>query len=84
VTLPPFLIAFAALVIVNSLGFVPGFAIAAINDVSRWCLVAAIAARGMKTSFKELFDAGFRNLVLVLAETAWIGLLEPAAVETLM
>ena len=58
VALPLFLFGFAALVAVNSFGLLPRFAIDAANDVSRWCLVAAIAALGMKTSFKDLFDAG--------------------------
>ena len=84
VTVPLFLIGFAALVAVNSLHPLPGFAIDAANDVSRWCLVAAIAALGMKTSFKDLFEAGFRPVGLMLAETVWIGLLVLASVETIM
>jgi uncharacterized integral membrane protein (TIGR00698 family) len=84
VSLPLFLFGFAALVVVNSFGLLPKFAISAINDVSRWCLVAAIAALGMKTSFKDLFAAGFRPAGLMLAETAWIGLLVLASVEFLM
>ena len=83
-TLPLFLVGFAALVVANSLGLLPKPAIAFANDVSRWCLVAAIAALGMKTSFKELFAAGFRPLELMVFETAWIGLLVLAAVETIM
>ncbi len=84
VTLPLFLVGFAALVIVNSLGLLPHFAIDAVNDVSRWCLVAAIGALGMKTSFKDLIDAGFRPVGLMVAETAWIGLLVLASVKTIM
>ncbi len=84
VALPLFLVGFAALVAVNSIGFLPRFAIDAANDVSRWCLVAAIAALGMKTSFRDLFDAGFRPVGLMLAETVWIGLFVLASVETFM
>ncbi len=84
VALPLFLFGFAALVAINSLGFLPRVAIDAANDVSRWCLVAAIAALGMKTSFKDLFDAGFRPVGLMLAETVWIGLLVLASVKTIM
>jgi len=46
---------------------------AAASEVSRWCLVAAIAALGMKTSFKALIDAGWRPVAVMVAETAWIG-----------
>ena len=69
------LIGFALLVLANSFGLLPRFAVDFANDVSRWCLVAAIAALGMKTSFKDLFDAGFRPLALMMAETLWIGAL---------
>jgi len=58
--LPLFLVGFALLVLANSFGLLPRAAIDFANDVSRWCLVAAIAALGMKTSFKDLFAAGLR------------------------
>jgi uncharacterized integral membrane protein (TIGR00698 family) len=82
--LPLFLIVFAGLVVVNSIGVLPRFAIDLANDVSRWCLVAAIAALGMKTSFKALFAAGVRPLALMLAETVWIGLLVLLSVKTIV
>jgi uncharacterized integral membrane protein (TIGR00698 family) len=84
VTLPLFLFGFAALVAINSAGLLPHAAIDVANDVSRWCLVAAIAALGMKTSFKDLFEAGFRPIGLMLAETAWIFALVLVAVKTIM
>jgi uncharacterized integral membrane protein (TIGR00698 family) len=83
-TLPLFLVGFALLVIANSLGFLPKFSIDLANDISRWALVAAIAGLGMKSSFKDLFAAGLRPIALMLAETAWIGLLVLAAIETIM
>ena len=83
-TLPLFLVGFALLVVANSLGLLPRVSIDLANDVSRWCLVAAIAALGMKTSFKDLFAAGLRPVGLMLAETAWIGLLVLASVELIM
>ena len=42
------------------------------NDISRWSLVPAIAALGMKTSFKQVFAAGWRPVCLICAETARI------------
>ena len=79
--LPLFLIGFVALVAVNSAGLLPAFAVNAATDVSRWCLVTAIAALGMKTSFKDLIAVGWRPVGLMLAETAWIALLVLASVE---
>ena len=80
---PLFLIMFAIFVVINSIG-VPAAVAAFSNDVSRWCLVAAIAALGMKTSFKALFAAGMRPLGLMVAETVWIGVLVLVAVKTMI
>jgi uncharacterized integral membrane protein (TIGR00698 family) len=74
-TLPMFLVGFAVLVVVNSMGLLPKIAIDLANEVSRWCLVAAIAALGMKTSFKALFAVGWRPIGLMVAETLWIAAL---------
>ncbi|MGO8833957.1 MAG: YeiH family protein [Roseiarcus sp.] len=79
--LPGFLIAFALLVVVNSLGLLPHLLINWANDVSRWCLVTAIAALGMKTSFKALFAVGWRPIGLMVAETMWIAVLVFASVK---
>ena len=79
---PLFLIGFAALVAINSLGFLPKAASDAASEVSRWCLVTAIAALGMKTSFRDLVAVGWRPVALMVLETAWIGGLVLFAVET--
>jgi len=50
------------------------------SDVSRWCLVTAIAALGMKTSFKALIEVGWRPVAVMVVETAWIGALVMTAV----
>ena len=77
---PMFLLGFAALVAINSFGFLPKVAIDGANIVSRWCLVTAIAALGMKTSFKALIAVGWRPVALMIIETLWIGGLVLAAV----
>lgn len=68
-TVPTFLIAFGVIVAVNSMGIVPEVIMAALSDISRWCLITAIAALGMKTSFKALALVGWRPVLLVVAET---------------
>jgi uncharacterized integral membrane protein (TIGR00698 family) len=78
--LPVFLVGFAVLVAVNSTGLIPKPAVDAISDISRWCLVTAIAALGMKTSFKALVKVGWRPVGLMVAETAWIALVVLIAV----
>jgi uncharacterized integral membrane protein (TIGR00698 family) len=72
---PLFLLAFAALVAIGSLGWLPKPAVDAASDVSRWCLVAAVAALGMKTSFGALVKVGWKPVLLIVLETAWIGAL---------
>src|SRR5262249_8154567 len=56
--LPGFLVAFVVLVLISSLGIVPAPILAVLKSVSRWCLVTAIAALGMKTSLKAMADVG--------------------------
>lgn len=69
---PWFLWVFVALVIINSVGGVPAAVQTGLNDVSRACLVVAIAALGVKTSFRQLARAGWRPFVLLLVETLWM------------
>lgn len=69
---PWFLYLFMAMVVINSLGAVPPQAQDALGQLSRGCLVMAIAALGMKTSFGELAKAGWRPFVLLLVETLWM------------
>lgn len=82
--IPLFLIGFVMLVAINSTGVLPRSVIEATTDVSRWCLITAIAALGMKTSFKDLVAVGWRPVGLMVVETAWIAALVLAAVELAM
>ncbi len=70
--LPGFLVAFVALVIINSLGFVPQGVAAGMSDLSRWCLVSAIAGLGIKTSLKKLAVVGWLPVILMVVETAYL------------
>jgi uncharacterized integral membrane protein (TIGR00698 family) len=67
--LPWFLAVFLALVAMNSLLPVPSFAQEAGGTASRWCLVTAIAALGIRTQFRELLDIGWKPVALMIAET---------------
>jgi uncharacterized membrane protein YadS len=76
--LPLFGVAFFALVIVNSLGWVPRAAAELAGELSRWCLVAAIAAIGMKTSLKDLSVVGMRPVLLMVLQTVALAALVAA------
>ncbi|WP_284617675.1 YeiH family protein [Aquabacterium humicola] len=81
--LPGFVVGFAVLVGVASTGWLPPAVTAFGNDVSRWCLVAAIAAIGMKTQLKDLATVGFKPVALMLGETVFLALLVLALVRWL-
>jgi len=67
--IPFFVIGFSALVVIGSYGLVPVFVKDALLDLSRWFLVIAIAALGMKTSLRKLGDVGFSAIALICALT---------------
>jgi uncharacterized membrane protein YadS len=70
--LPGFLVAFVLLVALNSAGVVPPGIARSLGEVSRWCLVIAIAALGVKTSFMQLAELGWKPVAMIVAETAFI------------
>jgi uncharacterized integral membrane protein (TIGR00698 family) len=80
---PWFLLLFVALAAVNSFGWIPPLAGDALALVSRACLVAAIAGLGVMTSFGELAALGWRPIVLLAAETAFLALLVIAGLHLL-
>jgi uncharacterized integral membrane protein (TIGR00698 family) len=68
-SVPWFVIAFAALVAVNSVGLIPAAAASAASETSRWMLVTAISALGVKTSLKALTEVGGGHIGIVVIET---------------
>jgi len=74
-TVPLFVITFAALIFVNSLQLLPPVLHQALQDASRWCLIAAIAAIGMKTSLVEMARLGPRHAALVVGETLFLAII---------
>ncbi|MGK6310730.1 YeiH family protein [Variovorax sp. DT-64] len=72
---PWFLWVFMGMVLANSVGlFTPGVR-SGLDSASRGCLVVAIAALGVKTSFQQLARAGWGTMALILAETLWLAIL---------
>ncbi len=70
--LPWFAMAFAGLVILNSLVPLPSWLGDTGNGASRFCLISAIAALGMKTRFADIAAAGWRPVILMILQTAFI------------
>lgn len=70
--LPMFVLGFLALAALNSFGFVPEPAKAVVIDFSRWALLTAIAAVGLKSSLKSVTSLGGFAVTLVVAESLFL------------
>jgi uncharacterized integral membrane protein (TIGR00698 family) len=70
--LPWFAVAFLAVAVVNSLGWIPHVVADLGGQASRWCLVLAIAALGMKTNLRQLLAVGPRPILLMVGETVFL------------
>jgi uncharacterized integral membrane protein (TIGR00698 family) len=79
---PGFLVAFAALVLLGSAFPLPAPVVQGATDLSRGCLVLAIAAAGVKTSFEEMAKLGWKPVLMLLSETAFIAALVMTAIVT--
>ena len=69
---PGFILLFVGLVIINSVQIIPEIIINISIEISRWALLTAIAAVGMKTALKEVIHVGLPAISLLLIETAFI------------
>ncbi|MEE2920485.1 MAG: putative sulfate exporter family transporter [Pseudomonadota bacterium] len=66
---PLFVIGFFAVMAANSLGYVPPAAATAMTELSRWCLVIAVAALGMKMSVTDVLGTSARPFAVLTAQT---------------
>ncbi|RBO83311.1 YeiH family protein [Marinomonas aquiplantarum] len=72
--IPPFLLVFIALVVMNTMNWLPALMVNILADLSRWSLVFAIAAIGMRTQLNKLKEVGMAPLVLLVSETIFMAL----------
>lgn len=72
---PGFVAAFVVLVALNSFGAIPTAITTFSVELSRWALLTAIGAVGLKTSLKDVADVGPMAIALLVVETVFIGLL---------
>ena len=80
--LPWFILAFAALVAIGSWTPLPEAVRTMGTTLSTWCLVAAMAAIGMKTRLGDLVSVGLKPVLLMVAETLFIAGLVLAALRS--
>ena len=70
--IPLFLIGFVILMSINSMIALPEVLTKVSADISRFALVIAIAAIGMKSNLSQLLTVGFKPILLLVLETVWI------------
>lgn len=61
--LPWFIVAFIAMAILNSIGFIPPAISASLKNLSKFLMVAALAAIGMNTDFREMKKSGINPML---------------------
>lgn len=71
--LPGFVVGFLVLAAVNSLGLIPEDLAELASALSRWALLTAIAAVGIKTSLVRMMEVGAGAMLLMLAHTVFLG-----------
>lgn len=71
--LPSFVVGFLVLAVINSLGMIPSGLSLIAESVSRWALLVAIAAVGIKTSLIRMLDVGGSAVVFIVAQTLLLG-----------
>lgn len=72
--IPLFVMGFLTLATLNSAGFVsPGMSDLA-GQISRWALLIAISAVGMKTALKTVLEVGGQAILLIVAETVFLAI----------
>ena len=70
--IPGFVLGFLGLATLNSLGLIPGAVAGFLAGLSRWALLTAIAATGMKTDLRKLVQVGGGAITLIVAETLFL------------
>ncbi|MEM9097526.1 MAG: putative sulfate exporter family transporter [Pseudomonadota bacterium] len=81
---PWFVAGFVLLAAVNSMGWLPILVADALTEASRWALLTAIAAVGVRTSLEEVFQVGGRAIALLVLETLFLALLVVAMLTTVL
>ena len=61
--LPWFIVAFLIMAVINSLGFIPTAVSASLKSISKFLMVAALAAIGLNTDFREMKKSGINPMI---------------------
>src|SRR5690625_1030469 len=72
--IPGFVWAFLVLAAANSIGLIPEMVSDSLGNISRWALLIAVAAVGMKTSLRTVLGVGGQAIVLIVGETIFLAI----------
>lgn len=61
---PYFIIFFLVVIAIRSTGLIPGSIVGALSGTSKFCMVMALSAIGLKTSFGDIKNIGFKPMIL--------------------
>ena len=61
--IPWFILGFLGLAVINSFGLIPAGVSAGMKDISKFLMIAALAAIGLNTSFKDMKKSGFAPML---------------------
>ncbi len=61
---PYFIIFFLVVVAIRSTGIIPDALVGALSGTSKFCMVMALSAIGLKTSFGDIKNIGFKPMIL--------------------
>lgn len=81
VGVPWFLVMFAGCAVIANLALLPASLMAFLSEVSRWCLVIAISALGVKTSLARIVKVKPSYSIILVVETLFLLLLALSFVE---
>ncbi|WBU53951.1 YeiH family protein [Paracoccus sp. SCSIO 75233] len=81
--LPGFVLGFLLLAAANSIGLIPAFVADLAGALSRWALLIAIAAVGIKTSLGRMVEVGGGAIAIMIAETVFLGVFVVAGLHLL-
>ncbi|PRY25143.1 putative integral membrane protein (TIGR00698 family) [Aliiruegeria haliotis] len=79
--LPGFVLGFLVLAALNSAHLIPEQIATLLSECSRWLLLSAIAAVGMKTNLRQVLEVGGSAIGLLVAETVFIAALILAGIR---
>ena len=79
--LPAFLVGFVILVLANSTGMIPAIIADSMGAGSRWGLLIAVSALGIKTSLKDIFTVGFNPVAVLLIQTVLLAVFASCAIS---